>query len=423
MPLPFLDIFLKRLPKGNGGSGARMIALGEAVAMMSREVESQVAPIYSPCERICKAILTEAEAAKKAAAGVGQGRLDKAQPQYRIGLQMQKNFAERAPAALEALTPPAKNYQSLARFHSTAVETVKTVAKISNDNRYLPYFLSDEIGAFGKRMNEIIRLADELGVYLDMKRDAVGQLETARRLEGEIRALNERLEADGKLKIEIADKRKAHEAEIASALEINRRLEKESGELKQKVESIRMQVSAERKRLTDQLSPFQRQFRKMHKRIIEKEETKALDTYIEGAEDAAIREVGRSGDHPMLRKILTGMKTALEKGDLEDDAKIRSRRLAAISDILGGSLIAPAKRAMELGRELAAEEDALSDVSRRMSGTDEARKRMEHESEQIAKIEGDERKDRERMENAFLELESLVKESTDETVKIGRASM
>lgn len=417
MDLPFLDIFLKK-PSGSGG--ARTVSLDEAVAMVAREVEREASSTYPACEKLCKAMLFETEAAKKAAEAVGGGNPDKSQPQYRIGMQMQRNFAERIPSALGGLPKYAKDYRSFARFHASALDAIRMVAKISNDNRYLPYFMGAEMGAFGKRMNEIIKLTNELGSYMDLKKDFIAQLDTARGLGEEIRAFGGRLESDERLRAEIAERRKALESEIASALARNKELELEENELKGKVETTRIQLSTERKRLTDQLSPFQRQFRKMQKRIIEKDKLKALDSYMERAEDAAIAEVGRSGDYPMLRAILADMKTALEKGDLESDAKIRSRRLAAIADILEGSLIAPAERAMELGRELAADEGALSDVSKRMGGTKDAQRLIERDAEQVAKIEGEERSGKERMENAFSELESLVKESTGESVKINR---
>ncbi|VVB73231.1 Uncharacterised protein [uncultured archaeon] len=414
-----LDRFLARL-KPARNDNARDISLSEAAKTVKEEAESRISPAYPIYEKLCKAILNEAEAAKKAAKGVGEGVLDKSQAQYQIGLQMQRNFAERAPSALDALTMPERNYLSYARFHASALETVRSIAKISNDNRYLPHFLSAEIGAFGRRMNEVVRLTDELGAALALKREQVSRINGVERLEKEILSLHDELVLQDGLSAEIAEERRSLEAEISSAAARNMETELEERAIKQKVEGLRGQVSAERKRLTDQLSPFQRQFRKFQKQVPDKEMSRTIDAYISGPEDTAIGEVRGSGDYPALRKILSEMKTSLERGNIEDDAKIRARRISAIGDMLEGSLAAPCGRAIELEKELEKEENALSGVSKRSIHIEELQRRMAHGAEQLKGIGSEKEAGRKRMEAAFAEMESLVGETTGEKARIKR---
>jgi hypothetical protein len=414
----FLDRFFKRSASGKGEP--RGILLSEAVKLVSEEAESQISPAYPIFEKLCKSILNEAATAKEAAKAVGKGALDKAQAQYQIGMQMQRNFAERIPPALDALASPDRNYASYVRFHSTSLETVRNVAKISKDNRYLPYFLSAEIGAFGKRMNEIVRLTDELGAAIALKNEPVGWINNAQKLEKEISAQTREMTSLAELKAETEAKRKGMETEISSAIARNKETESEGGTIRQKVDSLRSQASAEKKRLTDQLSPFQRQFRKLQKRILEKELSRSLDAYIERPEEAVIGEMTSSGDYPSLKKILSEMKTALERGEIEDDQKIRARRLASIADMIGGSLASPAKRVMEIGKELAEEERLLDAAAKKTVHVDELQRRMAHFVEQIADMEKEAAAGKERIENAFVGMETLVNEATGETVRIDR---
>jgi len=130
--------------------------------------------------------------------------------------------------------------------------------------------------------------------------------------------------------------------------------------------------------------------------------------------------VTSSGDYPSLKKILSEMKTSLERGEIEDDQKIRARRLASITDMMTGSLVAPAKRAIELGNELTKEEAALSATSKKTVHAEELQRKMAHDAEQLADMEKEETACKENIEKAFVEMESLVKEATDETVRIDR---
>jgi len=415
----FLDRFLKWSTPEKADQ-PRGIPLSEAIKLVREEAESRISPAYPIFEKLCKSILNEAAAAKEAAKAVGTGGLDKAQPQYQIGLQMQRNFAERVPPVLDTLALPNRDYVSYSRFHATALETVRNVAKISKDNRYLPYFLSSEIGAFGKRMNEIVRLTDELSAAIALKNEPVSWIDRAQRLEKEINAQIKEMASLVELKAETEAKWKELETEISSAIERNKETESEERAIRQRIDSLRDQMSSEKKKLTDQLSPFQRQFRKLQKRILEKKLSKSLDAYIERAEETAIGEVTVSGNYPSLKKILSETKTALEKGEVEDDQKIRARRLASIADMLGGNLLTPAKRAIELGDELTKEEAALSATSKKTVHVEELQRKMAHGTEQLANIEKEEKAGREHTENAFLEMESLVKEATDETVRIIR---
>lgn len=416
--MSFLDIF-RRL---RGGGETQAVTPSEAVSIVKGAAEGRISPIYPSCEKLCGAILQEVEGARKAAAAVGKGRLDSEQAQYRIGLQMQRNFAERIPSVLDALTPPkGGDYASFARFHAASLGMIMAVAKISNDNRYLPFFLAGEFGAFGKHMNEIVRLTDELGNALASKKETVEQLDNAQQLENEIRALDQELASLAGLKTEIAGRKKNLDAEIASSLARNKDLGREEGRLRQRIEEIRGLVSENRKRITDQLSPFQRPFRKMQKRIIEKEDARMLSEYTDEAEDTVVGEVGRLGDYPSLRRILAEVKKALEKGELEDDARIRARRLDSIADILAGSLMAPAKQLIGLEKELTSEENALRAVLQKMTNIEAIQQRMEQNTEQMAKIEKNEVASRGRMESAILELESVVKEAAGKSVRIIRS--
>jgi len=239
-------------------------------------------------------------------------------------------------------------------------------------------------------------------------------------LEKEIHARNDELVSLAKLKAETAEKRRGLEIEISSALARNKEIEQEESVIRQRIDGLHNQMSSEKKKLTDQLSPFQRQFRKLQKRILEKDVSKSLDAYIERPEETAIGEVTASGDYPSLRKILSEMKTALEREELEDDQKIRARRLASISDMLGDSLLMPAKRAIELGNKLTKEETTLSATLKKTVHAEELQKKMAHDTEQLANTEKEETAGKEHIENAFLEMESLVKEAIDETVRIDR---
>jgi len=415
----FIDRFLKR-PTAGKGDQPRGIPLSEAVKLVREEAESRISPAYPIFEKLCKSILNEAVAAKEAAKALGKGTLDKAQVQYKIGLQMQRNFAERVPPVLDALTLPKRDYTSYSRFHATALETVRNVAKISKDNRYLPYFLSSEIGAFGKRMNEIVRLTDELSAAIALKNEPVGWIDRAQRLEKEINAQINEINSLAELKAETEMKRKELETEISSAIARNKETESEEGAIRQRIDALRNQMSSEKKKLTDQLSPFQRQFRKLQKRILEKELSKSLDAYIERAEETAIGEVTSSGDYPSLKKILSEMKTSLERGEIEDDQKIRTRRLASITDMTSGSLATPAKRVIELGKELTKEEAALSATSKKTVHVEELQRKMAHYTEQLADMEKEETVGKERIENAFVEMEALVNGATGDTMRIIR---
>ena len=415
----FLDRFLKRSTPGKGDR-PRGIPLSEAVSLVREEAESRISPAYSIFEKFCKSILNEAAAAKEAAKAVGKGTLDRTQAQYQIGLQMQRNFTERIPPVLDALASPNRDYVSYSGFHAAALETVRNVAKISKDNRYLPYFLSSEIGAFGKRMNEIVRLTDELGAAIALKNEPVGWIDKAQRLEKEIRAQNGELDSLAKLKAETAERQRELEKDISSALARNKETGSEESAIRQRIDSLRDQMSSEKKKLTDQLSPFQRQFRKLQKRILEKELSKSLDAYIEQPEETAIGEVTASGNYPSLKKILSEMKTALERGEVEDDQKIRARRLATAEDMINGSILVPAKRAIELENELADEEKKLSAILKRTVHVDELQKRMAHNAGQLAELEKEEKSSGESVKNLFSELESLVKEATGESVSINR---
>jgi hypothetical protein len=223
-----------------------MIQLSDAAAMVKDTASKEISPIYPSCERICNAVLAETAKAKESAAVVGKGTLDSNHMYYNIGLQMQRNFAERIPSTLGALTLPSRDYTSFKGFHAKSLETIKTIAKISNDNRYLPMFLDKEMGAFGKHMNVIVKLTDELGSELDWKKDAVDRLNRAQMTEDEIGALRKEIASYAGLRTGMADRKKTAEAEIASALAKNKELETEETSLKDKIGEIRSRISSER---------------------------------------------------------------------------------------------------------------------------------------------------------------------------------
>ena len=416
--MSFIDLVLNRL---GGGGKPRDVQLGQVVKIIRDSVEVQIAPIYPACEKSCSAILSEVEEARKAAKVMSEKELDSSKPQYRIGLQMQKNFAERIPATFnEVVMPTTKDYASFAGFHAASSRMITAVAQISNDNRYLPFFFDEEIGAFGTQMNEIIRLTGELGAALDSRKEPASQLNRAQQLEKEIAANKQELASLIELKKDIAGRKSALDAELLSATAKNKELAQDQTRIKQEVSGIKDRISENRKRITDLLSPFQRQFRKMQKLIAEKGDSRKLNEYVDAAEDALIGEVVQHEDYPSLRRVLDRMRKALEKGELEDDEKVRSRRLELIDEILGDGLTAPAKNLIALEKDLKSREEALRAVLQKMSNLDIIKNQIDQNAEQTAKLEKHAAEAGDKLENSVLELESLVKKATGKSVKIMR---
>jgi hypothetical protein len=419
--ISFIDLFSKLL---KSEERTQDVTASEEVGLVRTSVGKRVSFIYPRCETLCKSILLEVEEARKAAKVVTDGKLESENIHYQIGLQMQKQFAARIPLALNKVSlPTAKDYDSFTIFHASSVEMLATVSKITSDNRYLPMFLGKEMTVFGKHMNEIVKLTEDLGSRLGSEKEMVGHLKQAEQLEKDLHTFNKELSSIKQLKDEIIEQKESLDVEISSALSKNKELEQEKDTIRKRIGEINTKISANEKEITEVLSPFQRQFRKMQKLVVEKKDIGALDSYTDNPENAIVEEVERSGDYPSLRKILERMAKALEKGELETDAKIRARRLDSIKVVLDGSLVDPAKQLISLKEELAGEKKSLDGVSHKMIRIEELQQKIEQNTDKITKAEKNEADVKKRMEEAVLGLESVAEAATGKAVRISRESL
>jgi len=88
--------------------------------------------------------------------------------------------------------------------------------------------------------------------------------------------------------------------------------------------------------------------------------------------------------------------------------------------MLAGSLIAPAKKLIDLEKNLAEEENALKSISQKKANIEIIQLRIVQNTEQTAKIEKGDIACGEKIESLFCELENLVEETTGKPVKISR---
>lgn len=411
-----MDFFFKRI---KGEEKAPEMAAGDAVRAIADDVEKKLSPAYPQCEKICSNILKEVEEAKGATKVIIGSELNKEQQHYQIALQMQRNFAERVPLALNAVErPQRRDYDSFASFHSASLGMLSKMSQISRDNRYLPFFLDAEMGAFGKHMNEVIRLTGELGEVLKAGKPLKESVERARKLEVSIRVLSDEIKNLDKIKQELMAQNKELDAKLSSAAAKNAEIDREEGRIRKRIEELRVKSATDGKALTDILSLFQRQFRKMQKLVLDKGEAHALNSYINGPESMLISEFEKTGGYPLLKKILSDMKRELEKGGIEPDEKIRSRRLAAISEIVGGSLTGHVKNLIQSNKELADEETTLYETSRGRTNVSELQSAAEQNLEKIEKTEKKEAAAREETAKAISELESIYETVTGKKARI-----
>ena len=414
------DKFFSRFKPAAGGEPEEL-SLDDALKLIDDKLEKKLSFFYPQYDKICTEILALASGAADAAEELGKSSLDTGNPNYRIGAQMQRNFAERVPAALASLKRPERSYFSYLKFHAGVLETVKSVAKITKDNKYLPFFLSDELGRFGKRMNEVVALADALAHALESQKQDAESLKTANELRQDIILLNKQIVSDSRAKEEIVKRKSAIAEGLASVSESNRGKEAGVSSLRQSVELLNGQISGEKKKVTDQLSPFQRQFRKLQKYVSDKNLAKSLGDYVNDPGGAAMEEVRRSGDYPSLRKILSELKKALEKGEIEDSEKIRSRRISAAEEILAGSILQSIKSAIGLEDRLAGESRRLGTELKSLVHTGEMEDELSHLDGQIADLGKNEMMMKESLESMFSDLEYIASQASGNAIRIRRS--
>jgi len=412
----WLDFLFKRPKTGAADQG---ITLSDAKKLVIDATEKQLSPTYPQCEKYCKDVLKETEAAKNAAKVIIESKLDKNRQHYQIALQMQRNFAERAPQALAAMKmPQKKDYDSFAAFHSASIQMISKTSQISQDNRYLPFFLDAEMGAFGTHMNKLIELTNSLGTLLEPGKELKKQVEKAKMLEARVYSLDKETKDLAGLRKDILEQNKELETKAANAAAINEKVKAEETEIQKRIDVLRTKSTDNLKEITNSLSQFQRQFKKMQRLILEKEVTKALDKYINEPESMIMAEVESTNDYPLLKKILESTRKELENGKLEPEEKIRSRRLAAISEIVGGSLTETVKKAIQFNKELADEETSLYEISKKMANINEIRRTIQQNLEKIAKAEKKEATANEELSKAVSEFESIIEAVAGKQIKI-----
>jgi len=409
--------------KSEAGGKEKEICLEDAVNLINDKIEKKMSLFYPKYDKICLEILSLASSAKDAAEDLGKSSLDKGNLNYRIGTQMQKNFAERAPAVLASLKRPEKNYFSYLQFHVSTLEVIKNVAKITQDNRYLSFFFSDELGRFGKKMNEIAALADALSAALESEKSDAENIKTANELKQNIVLLNKQIISNVTSREEKAKRKKALEDNLASISESNKKKDANILSLRQSVELLNSRLAEEKKKVTDQLSPFQRQFRKMQKYISDKDLAKSLVDYIHEPEKAALEEVRQFRDYQYLRKILSELKKRLEKGEIENSEKIRFRRILAAEEILAGSILQPIKSAIELEDKLSEENHRLETELNSLVNTREMKEEISRLDQQIADLDENERRLKESLEEMFSNVEAIALQVSGNAIKIKRTAI
>ncbi len=395
----------------------RKLTPADAVQMAEEVFEKKTKPIYSQCVKLCVSILDELEKAKKAAQIVSESELDKDQQHYQIALQMQRNFSERTPQVLSSITLPKVNsYSSFSNFHSKSIEILSKITQITHDNRYLPFFLSAEIGTFGKHMNEIARFTEEFGVILEPSRTLNEKIIHAKNLEKRLQDLKLELSHLEETKQSLSRQNDELKIKISSATEKNKAIEVEERKIKEEIEKILMQISNNKKIISDMLSPFQRQFRKMQKLFVDKKQAKLLEEYVNQPDVTIVSEFELTRDYTGLKQLLTFMKTALQEGKLEDDPKVRSRRIASINEILGGSLIKSVEQLSGLSEELDNLDYQKDTLSKRKERLDLLNEELIQNTEKISKNEKKESFTKEELEKCASNLVSVVEELSGEKI-------
>jgi len=293
--------------------------LDGAKRLLDGEREKRLSPIYPECKRTCEELRGAlAEIGKDC--GLFEESKAELDPELRsavkgITKKMRENFIASMRVAVELGTLPGNDYAEFAAFSKGMRERMARIAKINSDNRYIFSFYKEDAERFRKPFERATRLSEALEQKLSERREEAERLERLVSLIGEV-------EEEGKRVAGL----ESEAGESVKRLELKRKAMEGFGEagLKKKqeeLESVSAELASVSGSISASITVLERALRKYKKVCDPSEEP---ERYAEAPLDELLKE-GKG--YPVLKRMLEGMRKAVEKGliELKNPEKIMSQ--------------------------------------------------------------------------------------------------
>ena len=293
--------------------------LDGAKRLLDGEREKRLSPIYPECRRTCEELRGAlAEIGKDC--GLFEESKAELDPELRsavkgITKKMRENFIASMRVAVELGTLPGNDYAEFAAFSKGMRERMARIAKINSDNRYIFSFYKEDAERFRKPFERATRLSEALEQKLAERREEAERLERLVSLIGEV-------EEEGKRVAGL----ESEAGESVKRLELKRKAMEGFGEagLKKKqeeLESVSAELASVSGGISASITVLERALRKYKKVCDPSEEP---ERYAEAPLDELLKE-GKG--YPVLKRMLEGMRKAVEKGliELKNPEKIMSQ--------------------------------------------------------------------------------------------------
>jgi len=348
--------------------------LDGAKRLLDGEREKRLSPIYPECRRTCEELRGAlAEIGKDC--GLFEESKAELDPELRsavkgITKKMRENFIASMRVAVELGTLPGNDYAEFAAFSKGMRERMARIAKINSDNRYIFSFYKEDAERFRKPFERATRLSEALEQKLAERREEAERLERLVSLIGEV-------EEEGKRVAGL----ESEAGESVKRLELKRKAMEGFGEagLKKKqeeLESVSAELASVSGSISASITVLERALRKYKKVCDPSEEP---ERYAEAPLDELLKE-GKG--YPVLKRMLEGMRKAVEKGliELKNPEKIMSQ-----ADWLLAGNLTPM---LEKHEELKAKKETIEQELEPLVRKERERQGLETEAVQLeAKLE------------------------------------
>lgn len=287
-----------------------------------------------------------------------------------VGEGMRKQLVKRASLLFHTLEGIGKtDYRSLVQYHTSLYKFMVDLTKVVSDNRYIFYFMEEEMKVFSEKMRALGIESDELKNLLDSKKEKASGYES---LLAEVNTAlaGSSLEAEFEkqlmeLEQEIRETTSIREAEPLGGLEEVRGEEKK---MSQKQEELRAKTA-------NALNPLQRLMRR-YARLAPKQERRLAEKYA-GDPVQAFFESNKPSE---LKKLLSLLRSFEEDEEGEDVRHLNN--LAGFEEKAEETLEEYHKLESEL-REVKKKAMELEDRKIEARGKAERKKALETEAKRI----------------------------------------
>ena len=348
--------------------------LDGAKKLLDGEREKRLSPIYPECRRTCEELRGAlAEIGKDC--GLFEESKAELDPELRsavkgITKKMRENFIANMRVAVELGALPGNDYAEFAAFSKGMRERMARIAKINSDNRYIFSFYKEDAERFRKPFERATRLSEALEQKLSERREEAERLERLVSLIGEVEEEGKRaagLESEaGESVKRLEQKRKAMEGFGEAGLK----------KKQEELESVSAELASVSGGISASITVLERALRKYKKVCDPSEEP---ERYAEAPLDELLKE-GKG--YPVLKRMLEGMRKAVEKGliELKNPEKIMSQ-----ADWLLAGNLTPL---LEKHEELKAKKETIEQELEPLVRKERERQGLETEAVQLeAKLE------------------------------------